>query len=158
GEITGAGAWGEGHQVKAVDYFMRAISISKEIGNEQEVARSYRAFADYVARSPPFQGNAAIQREAIRLSEMADEIFRRHRIEVSRSWVEFDGSAPSSAEWGRCPRPCPNRSRQPRPAWVSPPRSKRRSPSPRASAGSSRGASRPPSPKATRGSFGPGRG
>ncbi|HEY3669141.1 MAG TPA: tetratricopeptide repeat protein, partial [Polyangiaceae bacterium] len=37
GEVTGAGAWGEGHEVKAVDYFMRSIAICKEIGNELEV-------------------------------------------------------------------------------------------------------------------------
>ena len=80
GEVTGAGAWGEGHEVKAVDYFMRSIAICKEIGNELEVARSYQAFSNYVFSSAHYRQNADIQREAQKLSRMADEIFERHRI------------------------------------------------------------------------------
>jgi tetratricopeptide (TPR) repeat protein len=80
GEVTGAGAWGDGHEVKAVDYFMRSIAICKEIGNELEVAKSYRAFSGYVAGSTHYQSIPEIQREAQKLSEMADEIFARHRI------------------------------------------------------------------------------
>ncbi len=80
GEVTGAGAWGEGHEVKAVDYFMRSIAICKEIGNELEVARSYQAFSSYVFSSQHYKHNADIQREAQKLSEMADLIFERHRI------------------------------------------------------------------------------
>jgi tetratricopeptide (TPR) repeat protein len=80
GEVTGAGAWGEGHEVKAVDYFMRSIAICKEIGNELEVARSYQAFSGYVFSSPHYRQNADIQREAQKLSRMADEIFEKHRI------------------------------------------------------------------------------
>ena len=80
GEVTGAGAWGEGHEVKAVDYFMRSIAICKEIGNELEVARSYQAFSSYVFSSQHYRHNADIQREAQKLSEMADVIFERHRI------------------------------------------------------------------------------
>lgn len=80
GEVTGAGAWGDGHEVKAVDYFMRSIAICKEIGNELEVARSYRAFSSYVFSSPHYRHNADIQREAKKLDSMADEIFERHRL------------------------------------------------------------------------------
>lgn len=80
GEVTGAGAWGEGHEVKAVDYFMRSIAICKEIGNELEVARSYQAFSNYVFSSHHYRHNADIQREAQKLNQMADEIFERHRI------------------------------------------------------------------------------
>ncbi|MEO8905118.1 MAG: tetratricopeptide repeat protein [Polyangiaceae bacterium] len=80
GEVTGAGAWGDGHEVKAVDYFMRSIAICKEIGNELEVARSYQAFSTYVFSSLHYRHNADIQREAQKLSEMADEILERHRI------------------------------------------------------------------------------
>jgi deoxyuridine 5'-triphosphate nucleotidohydrolase len=54
GEVTGAGAWGDGHEVKAVDYFMRSIAICKEIGNELEVAKSYTAFSSYVFSSPHY--------------------------------------------------------------------------------------------------------
>jgi predicted ATPase len=80
GEVTGAGAWGDGHEVKAVDYFMRSIAICKEIGNDLEVAKSYRAFSSYVFSSPHYRHNADIQREAKKLDSMADEIFERHRI------------------------------------------------------------------------------
>ncbi|HWP07258.1 MAG TPA: tetratricopeptide repeat protein [Polyangiaceae bacterium] len=80
GEVTGAGAWGEGHEVKAVDYFMRSIAICKEIGNDLEVARSYRAFSTYVFTSPHYRQNADIQREARKLESMAEEIFERHRL------------------------------------------------------------------------------
>jgi tetratricopeptide (TPR) repeat protein len=83
GEVTGAGAWGDGHEVKAVDYFMRSIAICKEIGNELEVAKSYRAFSGYVSASAHYQRIPEIQREAQKLSQMADEIFERHRIRVA---------------------------------------------------------------------------
>jgi tetratricopeptide (TPR) repeat protein len=87
GEVTGAGAWGEGHELKAVDYFMRSIAICKEIGNELEVAKSYRAFSSYVFASAHYQNIPEIQREAQKLSSMADEIFERHKIETSQpSW------------------------------------------------------------------------
>ncbi|MCA9592290.1 MAG: tetratricopeptide repeat protein [Myxococcales bacterium] len=79
GEITAAGAWGAGHEGKAIDYFMRSIALCKEIGNELEVAKSYRAFASYVQSSDHYRQNADIQREAQKLSGMADEIFERHR-------------------------------------------------------------------------------
>lgn len=85
GEVTGAGAWGDGHEVKAVDYFMRSIAICKEIGNELEVAKSYRAFSAYVFGSPHYQSILEIQREAQKLSQMADEIFERHRIRAGGS-------------------------------------------------------------------------
>ena len=58
----------------------RAIAIAKEIGNEVEVARSYIAFSKYVTNSRGFEANGEIQREAVKLKGMADEIFERHRI------------------------------------------------------------------------------
>jgi hypothetical protein len=60
---------------------LRSIAICKEIGNEMEVAKSYRAFSTYVEGSPHYQNNAEIMREAQKLSFMADEIFARHRID-----------------------------------------------------------------------------
>jgi len=85
GEVTGAGAWGDGHEGKAVDYFLRSIAICQEIGNEIEVAKSYRAFSSYVEGSPHYRHNQDILREAKKLSTMADEIFRRNKLEnVSR--------------------------------------------------------------------------
>jgi hypothetical protein len=62
---------------------MRSIAICKEIGNELEVAKSYRAFSGYVSASAHYQRIPEIQREAQKLSQMADEIFERHRIRVA---------------------------------------------------------------------------
>ncbi|MCH2109659.1 MAG: tetratricopeptide repeat protein [Polyangiaceae bacterium] len=81
GEVTGAGAWGKQFEGKAVEYFMRSIAMAKEIGNEVEVARSYLAFSGYVTATEGFAQNGEIQREAVKLKEMAAEIFERHRIE-----------------------------------------------------------------------------
>lgn len=81
-EITAAGAWGTGHESRVVDYFMRSIVICKEIGNELEVARSYRAFSAYVLESGSYAQNPAIQHEAETLGQMADAIFARHQVEL----------------------------------------------------------------------------
>ena len=78
-EVTAAGAWGPGHEDKVLDYFTRSINLSKELGNELEVARSYQAFAKFALDNPVYQANADILREAQKLAEMADEIFERHR-------------------------------------------------------------------------------
>jgi predicted ATPase len=80
GEITAAGAWGAAHEGKAVDYFMRSIALCKEIGNEIEIAKSYRSFSDYVSTSQHYQKNQQIQAEATKLRAMSDEIFERQRI------------------------------------------------------------------------------
>lgn len=87
GEITAAGAWGPSHESKAVEYFMRSIALCKEIGNEIEIAKSYRCFSDYVAVSEHYRHNANIQAEATKLRSMADEIFARHDISPDPSNV-----------------------------------------------------------------------
>ncbi len=80
GEITAAGAWGPGHSGKAVDYFMRSVALCKEIGNELETAKSYRAFARYVKSERDYADNEDIQREAATLDAMAQEIFDRRQL------------------------------------------------------------------------------
>lgn len=77
-EVTAAGAWGEGHEERVVDYFMRSIVIMKEIDNQLEVARSYRAFSAYVLGSGRYESNSEILRQAQTLGAMADDIFARH--------------------------------------------------------------------------------
>lgn len=81
-EVTAAGAWGDGHEGKVVDYFMRSIVICKEIGNDLEVARSYRAFSAYVLEKGQYDENPDIVREAETLDRMANEIFARHQVEL----------------------------------------------------------------------------
>jgi tetratricopeptide (TPR) repeat protein len=87
-EVTAAGAWGEGHESKVVDYFMRSIVICKEIGNDLEVARSYRAFSGYVLGKGHYDQNPDIVREAETLDRMADEIFARHQVELDSQLTE----------------------------------------------------------------------
>ncbi len=79
GDITAAGGWGDAHRAKAADYFMKSIQLCKEVGNELEVAKSYRAFAHYVQKSEDWQDDAEIQAKATRLDAMAEEIFTRRR-------------------------------------------------------------------------------
>ncbi len=79
GDITAAGGWGEAQRPKAADYFMKSIQLSKEVGNELEVAKSYRAFAHYVQKSDDWRDDAEIQAKATRLDAMAEAIFARRR-------------------------------------------------------------------------------
>jgi hypothetical protein len=60
---------------------MRSIALCKEIGNEIEIAKSYRTFSDYVAGSKHYLQNLQIQSEAKKLRAMSDEIFARQRVE-----------------------------------------------------------------------------
>ena len=75
GTVTVAGAWGEAREGQAVDHFMRSIQLAKEIGNELELAKSYRAFCFYAHRF----NNPEIRFQVLKLREMADEIFARYR-------------------------------------------------------------------------------
>ena len=84
-EVTAAGAWGPGHEEKVLDYFTRSINLSKELGNELEVARSYQAFSRFALENQYYQHNLDILREAKKLQEMAEEIFERHRRQLESS-------------------------------------------------------------------------
>ena len=75
GTVTVAGAWGEAREGLAVDHFMRSIQLAKEIGNELELAKTYRAFCFYAHHF----NNPEIRFQVIKLREMADEIFARYR-------------------------------------------------------------------------------
>ncbi len=74
GEVTAAGAWGDGHESRAIDYFKRSITLFGEIGNELEVAKSCQAFSSFVGRSAHFARDPAIQLEAKRCEETAARI------------------------------------------------------------------------------------
>lgn len=75
GTVTVAGAWGEAREGLAVDLFMRSIQLAKQIGNELELAKTYRAFCFYAHRF----NNPEIRFQVIKLREMADEIFARYQ-------------------------------------------------------------------------------
>ena len=86
-EVTAAGAWGEGHEDRVLDYFTRSINLCKELGNELEVARSYRAFSKFALENQYYRGNPDILREAKKLDEMASEIFERHRKQLESGTI-----------------------------------------------------------------------
>ena len=79
GTVTVAGAWGEAREGLAVDHFMRAIQLAKEIGSELELAKTYRAFCFYAHRF----NNPEIRFQVIKLREMADQIFSRYQPRTS---------------------------------------------------------------------------
>ena len=79
GTVTVAGAWGEDREGLAVEHFMRSIQLAKEIGDELELAKTYRAFCFYAHRF----NNPEIRFQVIKLREMADEIFARYRPQSS---------------------------------------------------------------------------
>ena len=97
-EVTAAGAWGEGHEEKVLDYFNRSINLCKELGNELEVARSYRAFSRFALENPYYRANPDILREAKKLDDMANEIFERHRQQLESGAIHITPVVPESSQ------------------------------------------------------------
>ena len=80
GEVTAAGrAGGEGLK-NARGYLLHSIVIFEEIGNEVELARSCRAYADLLRSVPEIQVDPALELEATTYSQRADEIFAKLKI------------------------------------------------------------------------------
>jgi tetratricopeptide (TPR) repeat protein len=77
GEVTAAGGWGPEHTRKARDYFLRAIKIFEEIGNEVELARSYRSYAAVVRQVPDLLNDEDTRIEAEEMDRLADLVFRK---------------------------------------------------------------------------------
>jgi hypothetical protein len=80
GEVTAAGGWGLEHSRKARDYFLRAIKIFEEIGNEVELARSYRAYAVVVRQVPELANDPDTLIEAEEMDRLADLVFRKLQV------------------------------------------------------------------------------
>ena len=59
---------------RIVGYFMRAIELAKQTGNDLELAKGYRAFATYTARYE----DPEIKRQTDVLRDLSDEIFERY--------------------------------------------------------------------------------
>ncbi len=57
----------------------RAIALFEEIGNDVELARTCRAYADVLARTPEYVTDGTVKDEAKRLATRADEIFAKLR-------------------------------------------------------------------------------
>ncbi len=80
GEVTAAGGWGKDHIQKARGYFLRAMALFTEIGNEVELARTYRAYADFLSKAENWQSDAALQAEAKEYARRADDVFAKLKI------------------------------------------------------------------------------
>jgi tetratricopeptide (TPR) repeat protein len=93
-EVTAAGAWGDGHEDKVLDYFTRSINLCKELGNELEVARSYQAFSNFALNNQYYRTNPDILREAQKLAKMADVIFERHRRQLESGTIHLPVGTP----------------------------------------------------------------
>ncbi len=77
GEVTAAGsAGGEGLRT-ARGHLLRSIEIFEQIGNEVELARSCRAYAEMLRQSTETPLDPALEREAVSFSTRADEIFAK---------------------------------------------------------------------------------
>lgn len=72
GEVTAAGGWGDEELTKASEHFTRSIEILESVGNELELARSCRAYADLLSQ-------AGMIDESERFKQRADKIFERLR-------------------------------------------------------------------------------
>jgi tetratricopeptide (TPR) repeat protein len=74
GEVTAAGGWGADHTMKARDYLIRSIAIFEEIGNEAELARSLKSYADFLLRAQDLGDPAKLAEEARLMHERAEQI------------------------------------------------------------------------------------
>lgn len=81
GEITAGGGWGREHASRARDYFQRSIAIFEEIGNELELARSLKGYADFLDRGELPDDSSPQDAKAMR--ERAERIFEKLRTSSS---------------------------------------------------------------------------
>jgi tetratricopeptide (TPR) repeat protein len=79
GEVTTAASAGGAGLRDASDYLKRSIAIFEEVGNEVELARSCRAYAELLRQTPEHTTNPAIAAEARLLSKRAEDIFAKMR-------------------------------------------------------------------------------
>jgi hypothetical protein len=68
---------------EAAEHFKRSIAIFEEIGNDVELARSYRAYAQLLRRMPEHARDATVAAQALELAGRADDIFAKMRATVA---------------------------------------------------------------------------
>jgi tetratricopeptide (TPR) repeat protein len=79
GEVTAAASAGGAEHREAADHLRKSMQIFEEIGNEVELARSSRAYAELLRQTPEHATNPAIVAEAMLLAKKAEDIFARMR-------------------------------------------------------------------------------
>ena len=81
GEVTAAASAAGGADARiAGDHMRQSIAIFEEIGNDVELARSCRSYAELLRASPEFLNNPAVAGEALAFAKRADDIFAKLRI------------------------------------------------------------------------------
>jgi tetratricopeptide (TPR) repeat protein/type II secretory pathway predicted ATPase ExeA len=86
GAITAAAnpdAWSQG-----ADHLKRSIAIFEELGNDVELARSFRAYAELLRRTPEHAANPNVAAEAQKFAGRAEDIFAK-----MKAVSEFPGRA-----------------------------------------------------------------
>ena len=79
-----AEGWTEG-----ADHLKRSIAIFEELGNDVELARSFRAYAELLRRTPEHATNATVAAEAQQLAGRAEDIFAK----MKATFSGFSGGA-----------------------------------------------------------------
>ena len=82
-EVTEAAAHGNNPLGEAAEHLKRSIAIFEEIGNDVELARSYRAYAELLRRMPEHARDATVAAQARELAGRADDIFAKMRATVA---------------------------------------------------------------------------
>jgi tetratricopeptide (TPR) repeat protein len=81
GEVTAAGSARGGEELKAArGHLLQSISIFEEIGNDVELARSCRSYAETLKHAVDLSQDETLAREAASFQKRAEEIFAKLRI------------------------------------------------------------------------------
>ena len=80
GEVMAAGSAGGDDLLTARAHLLQSIWIFEEIGNDVELARSCRVYANLLRASPDLQSDEAAIEEANQFAQRAEEIFARLKI------------------------------------------------------------------------------
>ena len=83
GEVTEAAAQGSNPLGEASEHLKRSIAIFEELGNDMELARSYRAYAALLRRMPEHARDATVAAQARELQGRAEDIFAKMRATVA---------------------------------------------------------------------------
>lgn len=100
GEVTAAASAGGAGLRDAVEHLKRSIAIFEEVGNEVELARSCRAYAELLRQSPDHATNPSIAAEARVLAKRAEDIFARMRTSSGARGAGEAGRAGEAGEAG----------------------------------------------------------
>lgn len=77
GEVTAAGVTGGKEAHTAREHLLESIRIFEAVGNDVELARSFRAYVALVKGVPELQASGPIAAEALTFAKRADDIFTR---------------------------------------------------------------------------------